>query len=127
MSDKDQFETFARNLKQFRIDAGMTQQDLAELTDVSMQSIHRWESMSSRPTSTAAMALARALGRPLEDFFLEDPPTRIGPPATVRFKIIGEVTDEVARRIEEFQRNINDELLERVGRLKREGRKGRKL
>jgi transcriptional regulator with XRE-family HTH domain len=58
---------FGRLLKQFRLDAGMTQQDLAERANLSVEAIGTLErGARTRPQRETVVLLARALGLPPE-------------------------------------------------------------
>jgi putative transcriptional regulator len=60
-------------IKQLRKSAGLRQEDLASLLDVSRQTIIAIENDKYNPTLELAMKLARLLKAPVEDIFtLED-------------------------------------------------------
>ncbi len=56
-------------LKRFRVQRGLTQQELARLVGLSRQSLNRIENGSSIPSTVVALQLARAVGSRVEDLF----------------------------------------------------------
>jgi molybdate-binding protein/DNA-binding XRE family transcriptional regulator len=62
-------EVLRNNLKQIRTRLGMSQQDLANLANVTRQTISGVESGQYAPSTTIALRLAKALGCHIEDLF----------------------------------------------------------
>jgi molybdate-binding protein/DNA-binding XRE family transcriptional regulator len=61
-------------IKHFRMQRGLTQQELATMSGLSRQSLNQIENGSSVPSTAIALQLARALGCKVEDLFeLDDP------------------------------------------------------
>ena len=66
-------ERLANRLLALRAERELTQAALAELVGVSRKTINTVENGVFVPSTTLALKLARALGRPVEEiFFLED-------------------------------------------------------
>jgi putative transcriptional regulator len=60
-------------LKLARVEKGLSQQDLADLTGVTRQTIGLIEKGSYNPTLNLCVAIARSLGKTLNDlFWVED-------------------------------------------------------
>ena len=59
--------TFGERLKQFRISAGLTQEDLAKKCGITKQNISRYENSKREPNIRTAKAIADALGVMLVD------------------------------------------------------------
>lgn len=55
-------KTFAKNLKAFRVSAGLTQDELARRTGIARTAIANYESGRSEPTFTALCSLIGQLG-----------------------------------------------------------------
>jgi transcriptional regulator with XRE-family HTH domain len=60
--------TFGEKLKELRTQAGMTQAQLAELSDVPLGTIRDYEQGKRNPLLSTAQKLARALNQPLDVF-----------------------------------------------------------
>jgi putative transcriptional regulator len=56
-------------VKELRTERGWTQQQLADLVDISRQSIHSIERERYHPSLTLALRFAHVFGRPTEDIF----------------------------------------------------------
>lgn len=65
----DDFYNF--RLRQARIDAGYTREDLADMTGISMKSIYRYERLSRSPSRATARKIADALGKSVDYLFPE--------------------------------------------------------
>ena len=61
-------------LRAARLELGLTMADVAKLTGVHMQSIHRWETGAVQPDLIRLRGLASVLARPLEWFLGKDSP-----------------------------------------------------
>jgi len=57
----------AAEVRRLRLAAGLTRLDLADATDVSVDTIKRWEQGRNRPHPKPLARLARALGVDVED------------------------------------------------------------
>ena len=62
-------EPLGNRLLELRTERGLTQAGLAELVGVSRKTINTVENGVFVPSTTLALRLARALGRPVEDIF----------------------------------------------------------
>ena len=60
--------TFGEKLKELRTQAGMTQAQLAEISDVPLGTIRDYEQGKRNPLLSTAQKLARALNQPLDVF-----------------------------------------------------------
>lgn len=58
---------FSERLKQFRIEKGMTQNDLSKRSGISTRMIQKYEAGTARPRWEAAEKLAKALGLPVPE------------------------------------------------------------
>jgi putative transcriptional regulator len=65
-------EALGNRLLAIRTERGLTQAALAELVGVSRKTINTVENGIFVPSTTLALKLARALGRPVEDLFFLD-------------------------------------------------------
>ena len=63
----DALELFARNLRSARTDRGLTQERLAELSDLHMTDVARVERAERDPGIRTAAKLAKGLGVPLSE------------------------------------------------------------
>lgn len=59
--------TFAKNLRAYRMLAGMTQADLAKATDTTRSSINNYEAAKSEPNFETLCLFARVLGVDITD------------------------------------------------------------
>ena len=59
-------------IKQLRTERGLTQAELAELLDVSRQTVNSLEKGRYDPSLPLAFRIARVLGRPIEQIFTAD-------------------------------------------------------
>ncbi|RST31333.1 transcriptional regulator [Sphingomonas ginkgonis] len=57
------------HVRQFRVAAGLTQQELADRVGVSRKTINALESGIYVPLTTLALRLSATLGRPVQDMF----------------------------------------------------------
>jgi putative transcriptional regulator len=60
------------DVRELRADKGLRQEDLAKAMSVSRQTINAIETGRYLPSLPLAIALARFLGRPVEELFHED-------------------------------------------------------
>ena len=71
--------TFGRRLKELRISAGLTQEELALRLNTSKQSISRYENSSREPNIKTAKRIADVLGVSLESLAVHSPPEAVIP------------------------------------------------
>ena len=64
----------AKNIKVFRLQRRMSQDVLSCLVGVPLNTVTTWEQQRRSPNIVSLARIARALGRPVDDFMLEDPP-----------------------------------------------------
>jgi transcriptional regulator with XRE-family HTH domain len=113
MAQPDQDRIIGQNIRRFREEMMLSQEALARRADLSSKSVIRYE--SGKHASTDALnKLAKALERPMTDFYSEEPPAKPQAPRAVAFKILVPLTPELERRIERFEASINREFLEEV-------------
>jgi len=127
--DDNQRAILAKNIRRFRDELGLTQSEFAERANVVLDSVRAYEHAIRLPSLRALQGMADACGRSIADFTNPNPP-EVDPAAMKgirRFKIIGELDDDLREKIDTFVAGINDEQLRRVAELKKAGRKGRKL
>lgn len=62
-------EYIAKRLKQFRLAAGMTQDQLGELTGLSFQQIQKYEKAKNRISASKLFEFAQLLNKPISAFF----------------------------------------------------------
>lgn len=63
---------FADKLKQFRLENGLTQMELAENSGLSHKYIYRLETGEANPSIQIVNMLARTLGVPFTAFFIDE-------------------------------------------------------
>lgn len=61
---------FVCNLKKYRLIAGLTQEELAQIVGVRRETIIRLESAKYNPSLKLAIDIARAVKTPIEDLFI---------------------------------------------------------
>ena len=59
--------TFGEKLQKLRTRAGLSQDQLAKLLDVSRQAVSKWESGTADPSTSNLLALAKLFGVPAEE------------------------------------------------------------
>lgn len=57
------------NIKKFRLNAGYTQEQLAEVLGISSQAVSKWERSETYPDGALLVPLAKALGASLDELF----------------------------------------------------------
>ena len=70
-------QNFSERLKTFRKQKGLTQQQLADLLNVSNKSVSRWESAGGYPDIELLPALAKALGVTVDELLSDTPVRRL--------------------------------------------------
>ena len=70
-------QNFSERLKTFRKQKGLTQQQLADLLNVSNKSVSRWESAGGYPDIEVLPALAKALGVTVDELLSDTPVRRL--------------------------------------------------
>ena len=65
--------SFGNNLRMLRKEKGITQEELAEMLDVSRQAVSKWESDNGYPETDKLVALAKNLGVSL-DYLMDNRP-----------------------------------------------------
>ena len=63
--------TFGEKLQKLRARAGLSQDQLAELLDVSRQAVSKWETGTADPSTSNLLALAKLFGVPAEELLRE--------------------------------------------------------
>ena len=63
-----------RRIQKCREDRGMTRNEVAELMNVTLPTVHRWESGVRMPDLTTVMKLANVLGMKLDELIGDEPP-----------------------------------------------------
>lgn len=89
-------KTFARNLKAFRLSAGLTQEELSRRTGIARTAIANYESGRSEPSFEALCWLTRELGVDLDQLLLEQ---EFGNP----YIYTRQVTDDEAALLEAYR------------------------
>jgi transcriptional regulator with XRE-family HTH domain len=115
-------EQVAKNLKRFREELGLSQQAAAALIGVAPNSYTKWEQSERAPMGAMLHKVAQAFRRPMDDFFLANPPVRTTPADLPAFalKVVDKNVDpELRQKAEEFVRNMNREHLDKVHALKK--------
>ncbi len=77
-------EWFAGRLRELRVGAGLTQDQLAEKAGVKRDAVARWERGTREPSWSNVVALADALGVSTEAFRQEPGPAQIALPGRPR-------------------------------------------
>jgi len=117
-----------RNCVSFRKELGrelgrdVSQQELADMSSLSLDAIRGYEQGQRMPGRKAMMLLSQVFGRAMVDFFLEAPPP--ANPArriAVRVKIIGPLDDDLRDIVLGTVARVNEEQSARGSR----GRRGR--
>ena len=85
--------SFAQKLKALRKSKGITQEKLAELLNISIMTIRRWEWGERSPRVEEIKALAAALGVPEADL-LNDPPPEHSGEWTIHINVADKFTKE---------------------------------
>lgn len=65
-------ETFSQNLRRLRLGKGLTQERLADLLGVSVQSVSRWECGNTLPDVMLLPSIARLYGVTVDDLYREE-------------------------------------------------------
>lgn len=76
---RDRYSTLPVMLRQFRIQAGFSQQNVADILNVSRSTYTYYETGKTTPDPNTLNRIAQLLGVSLEDFFPDEP---IPPPAS---------------------------------------------
>lgn len=66
------------NIRQARINAALSQRDLAKMLGVSSVAVLKWENGKSFPSADKLPALANALGVPIDELYSRDSPPAAG-------------------------------------------------
>lgn len=61
-----------QNLRRYRLEAGLTQEELGAKIGVSYQQVQKYETAANRVSASRLWMVAEALNVPLIEFFLED-------------------------------------------------------
>lgn len=117
LDDKEMI--IVENIKTFREEAGYTQQHLAELADVSVDGVRKWEGKRGAPDRDSLEKLAAAFGRTMDDFFLKDPPPPHLPPMIRPFilKVLDDAPLDLARIARAQIDQLNHQAIERRSRV----------
>ena len=87
-------ETFGERLKKLRQKVGLSQEQLALVTNVSIKTIQRWEWGERQPRIEDIKALAKALGVTENDLLNDSPPESSGD-WVITFKVADKFEQEV--------------------------------
>lgn len=66
--------SFGNNLRMIRKEKGITQEELADMLDVSRQAVSKWESEGGYPETDKLIVLAKKLGVSL-DYLMDNAPS----------------------------------------------------
>lgn len=112
---EDLREIIQNNVRRFRVEARMTQQQLAEAADVSVDAIRKWEGKRGVPDRESVTKLAAALGRKMDDFNLENPPAAVPvrQPAFV-LNVSGDTPEDLRRLALDYIERMNQEAKART-------------
>ena len=69
MNDKAATQQIGKNIRSLRLEAGMTQQKLGKMMDVSFQQIQKYETGANRISAAKLWRMAQVLDVPVEVFF----------------------------------------------------------
>lgn len=69
---KTKDKSIGKIIRRFRLLKGLTQEDLAELLDLSYQQVQKYEYNTSTPTIEKLIKISKVLEIPIEVFFKED-------------------------------------------------------
>lgn len=74
MTDHELYQIVGKNIKKFRLSLGMTQQDLADFTQISLSYISKLEASGCSKSISLSLLnqLSTALNIPISHFFKED-------------------------------------------------------
>lgn len=116
MDPEEQQEIFARNIRRFREEAGLSQAGLAALVGVALNTVTKWEQRERAPSTIVLHRLAEKLGRPMEHFFLAAPPpvTPVEIPAFALQVIDKRVDPDIQREAEALIQKLNREHFARL-------------
>lgn len=70
MKTKDFYKQFGKRLKQLRLQANISQEELAELVGVATKTVSYWENAHNPVTLSKVPAIANALGVPIYKLFV---------------------------------------------------------
>ncbi|MEL6861652.1 MAG: helix-turn-helix transcriptional regulator [Pseudomonadota bacterium] len=85
MSDKDTTSMdfrIGQRIRRARIDASITQQELGKVLGRSSQQVHKYEQGTNRVSAGTLYAIAEAVGRSMDWFFLDEAEAMISPHAS---------------------------------------------
>lgn len=112
-------EIIQSNVRRFRLEAGLTQQQLADQADISVDAVRKWEGKRGTPDRESLTKIAPVVGRKMDDFNQENPPpptARSLPPFAL--KAIPGAPDDLRREAELFIDQLNKRSAERdVGHI----------
>jgi transcriptional regulator with XRE-family HTH domain len=113
-------EVIQLNCKRFREESGMTQQQLADESGISIDAIRAYEGKRRTPDRPRLKLLADTLGRKMDDFTLENPPPpnpESRPP--IALKVGPHAPADIRKRAEEYAKQLNREYFDRVHAIKK--------
>lgn len=99
--------SFGKNLKFFRENKGLTQEDVAEKCGVSATCVSRWETGAWRPKPRKQSMLAEILDVSVKDFYL-----------TNGFGVDDSIIDQVVREMETMSEKEQELVLSMVKTVK---------
>lgn len=128
MSKNDPERDLVRaNLVRFRDEVELSQQEASDLSGVPVGNLTRYETGKSFPDPIVLRRLAEAYGRPLDDFFLEDPPPVDKDDLPVfylrRRSVDVPLPREIEEHLQEEMRAANLKAIEEIRKKKRKGKR----
>lgn len=112
----------AKNLKRFRDEVGITQQDASDAAMVPIDNLRRYEQGSTTPDAITLSKLAVVYGRTVDDFFQEHPaPARLEerPGFMLRTMPGMELDQKLLKRLQDEVEKANREQREQRERKKK--------
>lgn len=103
--EKFALSTLGARIRKARQWANLSQDEMAELTDVSAVQVSRWENDKSSPTIPRLAQIAQATGQPLYWFFLGPTGIIMDYPDQYRARLLGIYRDLDEQTYEDFQRD----------------------
>jgi len=117
-----QEEILIKNLRRFREEAGLTQDEAALASGVPIDNIRRYENGGSVPGTLPLRSLAEVYGHSMDDFFLDKPPAANlsnRPMFLLRTMPGVEVNPELLAQVKAVLDKVNSEARELAAKKKR--------
>ncbi len=135
LSDEQQ-RSIHQNLRRFRaeysalVGRNVSAEEIAEASGIKIDTLRAYENGRRNAKIAPLLALSRIYGRPIEHFFMPDPPPAEAVALPSYFKVVGAMPEQARKELDLVAREVATkygvDFINEVDAIKKAGRRGKK-